>query len=249
MLLIEKLQFRYGEKPVLAGVDLSIRPGDFYALAGENGAGKTTLIRILLDLIRNIESGRVRIDGIERTDPHARERLAYLPEKFDLPPEVTGWQYLRFVAGVYRESLDAQRVSDLCGRMSLDESRLDDRTRGYSKGMKQKLGLISCFMLRVPLIILDEPLSGLDPRARYCFKQLLRAERGQGRTLFYSTHLLADAEEICDRFGILHDGRILFEGSPQEAIRQYEARSLEEAYMKAIGALEACGLNGEPGST
>ncbi len=240
MLEFSAVRCRLGGQPVLQGVDLRVAKGDFHALAGENGAGKTTLIRILLDLIRNIDSGTLTIDGLDRRDPRARERLVYLPEKFDLPPEVSGWQYLRFVSGVYREALDRDRVAELCVRMSLDVARLDDRTRGYSKGMKQKLGLISCFMLSVPLIILDEPLSGLDPRARYCFKQLLHAEKAQGRTLFYSTHLLADAEEICDRFAILHDGRIIFDGPPEECLRAHGADSLEQAYMRAIGALEAC---------
>ncbi len=239
MLEFSAVRCRLGGQPVLQGVDLRVAKGDFHALAGENGAGKTTLIRILLDLIRNIDGGTLTIDGLDRRDPRARERLVYLPEKFDLPPEVTGWQYLRFVAGVYREALDRDRVAALCARMSLDVARLDDRTRGYSKGMKQKLGLISCFMLSVPLILLDEPLSGLDPRARYCFKRLLRTEKAQGRTLFYSTHLLADAEEICDRFAILHGGRIIFDGPPEECLRLHDADSLEQAYMRAIGALEA----------
>ena len=237
MIDIRQLVFRYDDQPVLDGVDLSIAAGDYYALAGENGAGKTTLIRILLDLIRGIESGSIRIAGQERTDRRARERLVYLPEKFDLPPEVTGWQYLRFVAGVYRQALSRERVAGLCAQMSLDEQRLDDRTRGYSKGMKQKLGLVSCFMLDLPLVILDEPLSGLDPKARFCFKQLLRAEKARGRTLFYSTHLLADAEEICDRFGILHGGRIIFDGAPASALERFGADSLEAAYMRAIGAV------------
>ena len=100
--------------------------------------------------------------------------------------------------------------------------------------MKQKLGLISCFMLETPLIILDEPLTGLDPKARFLFKKLLSDERANGRTIFYSTHMLADAEEICDRFGILHDGSIVFEGTPEECISNFQANSLEKAYMSCI---------------
>lgn len=240
MLQIEDLSYRIGERRLLDSLSLQVRKGQFYALAGENGVGKTTLIRILLDLIRDIDGGRIEIAGRDRRDPAARQVLAYLPEKFDLPAEVTGWQYLRFVAGIYREALPRLRVIELCRQLALDDVRLEDRTRRYSKGMKQKLGLISCFMLRVPLIILDEPLSGLDPKARYCFKQLLGREREQGRTLFYSTHMLADAEEICDRFGILHGGRILFEGSPAECRERYRSDTLEEAYMRATGALETC---------
>ena len=240
MLQIRNLSYRIGDLELLQDLSLSVSRGQFHALAGENGVGKSTLIRILLDLIRDIDAGSVKIDGRDRKNPRSREVLAYLPEKFDLPAEVTGWQYLRFVAGVYREPLPRQRVIELCRQLALDESRLEDRTRRYSKGMKQKLGLISCFMLRLPLIILDEPLSGLDPKARYCFKQLLAAEREQGRTLFYSTHMLADAEEICDRFSILHEGRILFEGAPAECRERYGTETLEQAYMRAIGVPGAC---------
>jgi ABC-2 type transport system ATP-binding protein len=240
MLQIDRLSYRIGNRLLLDGLSLNVGKGQYYALAGENGVGKSTLIRILLDLIRDIDDGRIEIAGRDRRDPASRRVLAYLPEKFDLPAEVTGWQYLRFVSGVYRESLSHQRVLALCRQLALDETRLADRSRRFSKGMKQKLGLISCFMLRVPLIILDEPLSGLDPRARYCFKQLLNREREQGRTLFYSTHMLADAEEICDRFGILHGGRILFEGSPAECRARYHSDTLEQAYMRATGALQGC---------
>ena len=100
--------------------------------------------------------------------------------------------------------------------------------------MKQKLGLISCFMLDNPLIILDEPLSGLDPKARFYFKQLLKAEREHNRTIFYSTHMLADAEEICDQFGILHKGRIVFDGSPKACLHEFNAATLEQAYMNCV---------------
>ncbi len=237
MLSIRDLSYSVGGRPILEGLSLVLEEGQFHALAGENGAGKTTLIRILLDLIRNIEGGEVTIAGRDRRDPRARESLVYLPEKFDLPPEVSGWQYLRFVTGVYRQRLERDRVAALCDRLSLEVDRLADRSRRYSKGMKQKLGLVSCFMLDVPLVILDEPLSGLDPRARYGFKQLLGDEKAAGRSLFYSTHLLADAEEICDRFGILHEGRLLFDGAPAECLQRYDADDLEEAYMRAIGAL------------
>ena len=169
----------------------------------------------------------------------SRNLVAYLPEKFDIKKDVTGWQYLKFVYGVYRQPLNLARVEQLCQKLSLDLSRLDHKTNGYSKGMKQKLGLISCFMLDKPLMILDEPLSGLDPKARYYFKQLLSHERESNRTIFYSTHMLADAEEICDRFGILHQGQIVFDGSPEACLEQFNAQTLEQAYMNCITEYDA----------
>lgn len=234
MLEIKDISYSIKGVSVLRDLSLSIEAGCFYALAGENGAGKSTLIRIVLDLIRNIEKGTVKIDGIDNHLLASRQRLSYLPEKFDVKKDVSGWQYLRFVFGAYRQAMNKERVEQLCQRMGLDVSKLDLKTSAYSKGMKQKLGLISCFMLDNPLIILDEPLSGLDPKARFFFKQLLNDERQNNRTIFYSTHMLADAEEISDQFGILHKGNIVFEGAPQACLQQFNGDTLEQAYMNCI---------------
>jgi ABC-2 type transport system ATP-binding protein len=105
---------------------------------------------------------------------------------------------------------------------------------GYSKGMVQKLGLLSCLMLERRLVILDEPLSGLDPRARYHFKELMSSMKSSEHTVLYSTHLLADAEELCDRFGILHGGEMKYQGTPADCLRRYQADTLEKAYMNCI---------------
>lgn len=236
MLTIENLSYSINHHVILRALNLQVDAGQFYALAGENGAGKSTLIKIIVDLIRNIDSGSIQIDGLDHKKLEARDVLTYLPEKFDIKKEVTGWQYLRFVSGVYQQTLDRDQVLSLCEQLALDGDRLEHKGSEYSKGMKQKLGLISCFMLNKPLIILDEPLSGLDPKARFLFKQLLQRERARKRSIFYSTHLLADAEEICDRFGILHRGQIVFNGAPAECLQQFDASTLEQAYMRCISA-------------
>ena len=234
MLEIENLSYPIDNRQILQDLNLKIEPGNFFALAGENGAGKSTLIKIVLDLIRNIEQGKITLAGMDHRLMASRKGVAYLPEKFDVKKEVTGWQYLKFIVAIYGQSLDRTRIAALCEQLSFDEMRLKYKTSEYSKGMKQKLGLISCFMLDNPLIILDEPLSGLDPKARFHFKELLKHERTGNRTIFYSTHLLADAEEICDQFGILHHGRIIFEGSPSACLQQFNAPTLEQAYMNCI---------------
>jgi len=234
MLAVEDLSYSINHFQILDDLNLTINSGQYYALAGENGAGKSTLIKIILDLIRNIDSGTITLGGYDNKQLVARSILTYLPENFDIKKDVTGWQYLKFVYGIYRQPLDKTRVEQLCQQLSLDFSRLNHKTNGYSKGMKQKLGLISCFMLNKPLIILDEPLSGLDPKARYYFKRLLKNERDSNRTIFYSTHMLADAEEICDQFGILHHGNIVFNGSPEDCLSRFNAETLEQAYMNCI---------------
>lgn len=238
MISVSDLNYQIHGIQVLKNLNLDIETGEFYALAGENGAGKSTLIKIMLDLIRNVEQGEVMINGLDHRELVARKQLTYLPEKFDIKKGVTGWQYVSFIFGMYQQAVDKPKVLSLCEQLSLDPARLEHKTNSYSKGMKQKLGLISCFMLDKPLIILDEPLSGLDPKARYYFKQLLETERKNKRTVFYSTHMLADAEEICDQFGILHHGRIVFDGTPLQCLQQYQAETLEQAYMKCISNLD-----------
>jgi len=234
MFHINNLSYSISSNSILKNLQLSVQPGHFYALAGENGAGKSTLIKIMLDLIRNIDSGEITINGFDNKDISSREQLCYLPEKFDIKRDVTGWQYIEFVHGIYKQDINKQEIEALCDTLTFDVLRLGDKAHNYSKGMKQKLGLVSCFMLDKPLVILDEPLSGLDPKARYAFKQLLQQEKMKNRTVFYSTHMLADAEEICDQFGILHQGKIVFDGSPQDCVKQFEATNLEQAYINCI---------------
>ncbi len=238
MIRVNNLSYRIGNQQIIDNLSLDQQPASYYALAGENGAGKSTLIRIILDLIRNADSAGISIDGIPNQLLAARQRLSYLPEKFDIKKEVSGWQYLKFVADVYRQAYDESKITELCAQLSFDAERLGDKSFTYSKGMKQKLGLISCFMLDNPLVILDEPLTGLDPTARYQFKQLLVNERNNNRSIFYSTHMLADAEEICDQFAILHRGSIIFDGTPQQCLKQYQQDSLEKAYMQCLYAAD-----------
>jgi len=219
---------------ILKTLSLGVDEQQYYAIAGVNGAGKSTLIKLILDLIRPAPGGEIQIFGAANRDRHCRDQLAYLPEKFDVKKNITGRQYLDFIAAVYRQNPEVDKISLLAERLDFPPHRLDSRVGGYSKGMVQKLGLLSCFMLERRLIILDEPLSGLDPSARYHFKELMRAEKSAGRTILYSTHLLADAEDLCDRFGILHDGEMKYQGTPADCMKRYQSTTLEQAYMKCI---------------
>jgi ABC-2 type transport system ATP-binding protein len=219
---------------ILKKLSLEVESGQYYAIAGVNGAGKSTLIKLVLDLIRPQAGAEICIFGLDNIDPKCREQLAYLPEKFDVKKNISGRQYLEFIAAVYHLKPDARNIAELAERLDFPVDRLDSRVGGYSKGMVQKLGLLSCLMLERRLIILDEPLSGLDPRARYHFKELMQSLKSREHTVLYSTHLLADAEELCDRFGILHDGEMKYQGTPQECMQRYQADSLEKAYMNCI---------------
>ena len=219
---------------ILDTLNLQIPEASYFAIAGVNGAGKSTLIKLILDLIRPSSVGELKIFDQPNKQTGCRDQLAYLPEKFDVKRSVSGWQYLDFVASIYGIAHDRKQTSELAARLDIEPKWLESKIGSYSKGMVQKLGLVSCFMLDRKLLILDEPLSGLDPRARYHFKQLLQAVKSQGMTILYSTHLLADAEENCDQFGILHQGEMKFIGTPADCMQRYQADSLEQAYMQCI---------------
>jgi len=233
-LAISNISYSVPALEILKALDLDVAEQQYYAIAGVNGAGKSTLIKLILDLIRPLPGGNIEIFGVDNQDRNCRDQLAYLPEKFDVKKNITGHQYLEFIAAVYRQNIGRKNFAELAKRLDFPPDRLDSRVGGYSKGMVQKLGLVSCFMLDRKLIILDEPLSGLDPRARYHFKELMRDEKSAGRTVLYSTHLLADAEDLCDQFGILHDGEMKYQGTPQDCLQRYQTETLEQAYIKCI---------------
>jgi ABC-2 type transport system ATP-binding protein len=235
-LALNSISYSISGTEILKTLNLDVSEQNYYAIAGVNGAGKSTLIKLILDLIRPGPGGEIRIFGSDNREPRCRDQLAYLPEKFDVKKNISAKQYLDFIAAVYRQDISRDKINGLCERLDFPVDRLDSRVAGYSKGMVQKLGLVSCFMLDRKLIILDEPLSGLDPRARYHFKELLREEKTNQRTILYSTHLLADAEDLCDQFGILHDGEIKYQGTPSDCMRHYQSDSLEKAYMKCISS-------------
>lgn len=233
-LSISNISYSVGGMQILKALNLSVDQQHYYAIAGVNGAGKSTLIKLILDLIRPRPGGEIRILGMDNRARECRDQLSYLPEKFDVKKNISGRQYLDFIAAVYHLKLDPGKIAELAERLDFPSQRLDTRVGSYSKGMVQKLGLLSCFMLDRRLIILDEPLSGLDPRARYHFKELMHSLRPSGHTVLYSTHLLADAEDLCDRFGILHDGEMKYQGTPADCIQHFQTSTLEKAYMACI---------------
>jgi len=228
------LSYRVSGRTILENLNLSVPVGSYFAIVDINGAGKSTLIKLALDLIRPNQGSQISIFNNINREPRCRESLAFLPEKFDTKKDASARHYLQFVASTYDIPLDKKRVMLFAQKLDFAADRFESKVASYSKGMVQKLGLISCFMLDRDLLILDEPLSGLDPSARYNFKQLLRDEKPKNRTIFYSTHLLADAEDICDQFGILHNGEMKFVGTPGECMEKYQAKTLELAYMNCI---------------
>lgn len=235
-----RLQFtdvrkQYGKQQVLNGINLQLREGEFLGLAGVNGAGKTTLIKCLLDMA-SINSGAISIAGLPHTNTEARAALAFLPEKFLPPYYLTGRDFLNYMTAMYGVTNDPRRTESMLTALDFNVAYLDKPVRQMSKGMSQKLGLVACFLSDRSLYILDEPMSGLDPRARACLKRYLLQLKQQGRTVFFSTHLLSDVESLCDRAAILHEGAIRFIGTPAECCEQFKAGTFEEAYLNCVAA-------------
>lgn len=208
-------------REALAGLDLAIAEGAAFGLIGPNGAGKTTFIKSLLGVVRPT-AGEVRVLGRAPDDPAARARIGYLPERLHLPHALTPLAFLESVArlkGLAAGREDARRQLARVG-LEGDESR---RIGGFSKGMRQRLGLAAALLGRPALLILDEPTDGVDPLGRIEIRRLLAEERARGATLFLNSHLLSETERICDRIGILSGGRLVREG-PLEALCGRETR-------------------------
>lgn len=219
---------------MLDGVDLALAPGEILGLAGVNGAGKTTLLRCLLDFCTP-DSGTITIFGLPGTQPAARRPLAYLPERFNPPAHLTGGEFLAHVAVLHGQRADRDATAAMLAALELDTAALRRTARHYSKGMTQKLGLAATLLLDKRLYVLDEPASGLDPKARALFKRAVAARRATGAAILLTSHALADIDELCDRMAILHGGRIGFAGTPGECVAHFGAASLEDAFLDAVG--------------
>ena len=230
---INHLTKRYGKLPVLESLTLSVTRGECFGLVGMNGAGKTTLIKCLLDFC-DIDGGEIRIFDVPHRETRARRPLAYLPESFLPPHSLTGRDFVKYMLALREQPYNEAVTRAMCAALDLDVQALDRQARNYSKGMTQKLGLAAGFLSQAELFVLDEPMSGLDPKARALLKRQFATLKLAGKTLFFSSHVLADVEEICDRMAILHAGRLRFIGTPGECRAQYQADTLESAYLAAI---------------
>lgn len=232
-LSFDKVVKSYKKDVVLDGIDLSVNKGEFVALVGVNGAGKTTLMKSLLDFCE-FDSGTIKIFGVDHHDPDARSRLSFLPELFLPPYYLTGRDFINYMSRLHGVELDDEKISAMFNMLDLGMDVMVKTVNEFSKGMAQKLGLAACFLSGKDLYVLDEPMSGLDPKARAQLKKYFLHMKSHGLTLFFSTHMLADVETLCDRIAILHHGRLRFLGSPAQCCEQFGADNLEQAYLKCI---------------
>ncbi|MEK6594323.1 MAG: ABC transporter ATP-binding protein [Pseudomonadota bacterium] len=223
----------YAGVAALADFSLEVRQGECFGLVGENGAGKTTLVKCMLDFCA-ADAGSIEIFGVPHTLTAARAQLAFLPERFNPPFYLTGRDFLQYMLELHRAPYDATEVARVFAALELELSALTRLARTYSKGMTQKLGLAACLLSGKALYVFDEPTSGLDPKARALLKRELRELRKARRTLFFTSHALADIGEMCDRMAILHRGQLQFAGTPEELVRKFAAADLEQAFLACI---------------
>lgn len=201
---------RYGSTTALDGLDLTVKTGEIHGFLGPNGAGKSTTVRILLGLLR-VDAGEARLlDGDPWHDAVAlHRRLAYVPGDVNLWPTLTGGEAIDLLASL-RVGLDPRLRDEMIERFQLDPRK---RCSSYSKGNRQKVAIVAAFASDVELYILDEPTSGLDPLMETVFQDVVKERVGQGRTALLSSHILAEAEALCDRVSIIREGRIVETGT------------------------------------
>ncbi|MFG1923839.1 ATP-binding cassette domain-containing protein [Cryptosporangium sp. NPDC048952] len=204
---------RFGPVRALDGLDLTVRSGEVHGFLGPNGAGKTTTIRVLLGLLR-ADAGEIRLLGGDpwKDAVALHRRLAYVPGDVNLWPTLSGGEVIDLLGRV-RGGLDPTRRKDLLDRFELDPRK---KAKTYSKGNRQKVALVAALASDVDLLILDEPTSGLDPLMEAAFQQCISDERANGRTVLLSSHILAEAEKLCDRVSIIRAGRVVETGTLSE---------------------------------
>jgi ABC-2 type transport system ATP-binding protein len=230
---VAALAKRYGKFAALERVDLDVAAGEAFGLVGANGAGKTTLIKCILDLTA-CDAGAIDIFGIAAKNPAARRRLSYLPERFNPPHYLRSGEFLAMICELGGERFDETAALAILEEMQLERGVLEQPVRRLSKGMTQKLGLAACFLVARDLYLLDEPMSGLDPAARVAVKSVLRRLAAEGRTLFFTSHVLADVDELCSSIAVLERGRVRFRGAPAALCGRYAEQNLERAFMRCI---------------
>ena len=221
--LHKRFRTRFGrtESVALDGVNLEVPRGETFGLIGPNGAGKTTFIKCLLG-ISHPDSGGVELLGGRPQDPRSRARVGYLPERLALPGAWTPHAFLASVTRLKRLRPERSELDGLLQRVGLSDAG-HRKIRGFSKGMRQRLGLAAALVGAPELLVLDEPTDGVDPIGRVEIRQLLAAELARGATLFINSHLLSETERICTRIGILSRGRLVRSG-PLEALTAVQQR-------------------------
>jgi ABC-2 type transport system ATP-binding protein len=239
MIRLTNLTKRYGGFTAVGGIDLQVPRGELFGFLGPNGAGKTTTLRMIAGILRPT-SGTVEIGGVDIVaEPmKAKSRLGFVPDRPFIYEKLTGSEFLRFVAGLYGQEGPRieHRARELLALFDLEEWR-DELVESYSHGMRQKLNISSAFVHRPEVIVVDEPMVGLDPKAARILKDLFREYTRRGHTIMMSTHTLEVAEAMCDRIGIIQGGKIRACGTMEDLRASAESgeSGLEQIFLRLTG--------------
>lgn len=238
MIEIKNISQSYSkETKIIENMNLKIEDGTIFGFIGPNGAGKTTTIEMITGVLK-IDEGDILIDGnsITKNPIEAKKLFGFVPDSPEIFEKLTGLEYLNFIGDVYKVSPKdrLERVKDLADKFGITNN-LKDRIQSYSHGMKQKLLIISVLLYNPKNWILDEPMTGLDPKAAFTLKELMKEHSKKGNTVFFSTHVLEVAEKICDKIAVIDKGKIIFVGTCEELKEKSKNNSsLEESFLKII---------------
>lgn len=231
MLKISNLTKKYGDKTAVNNLTLQIAPGEIYGFIGHNGAGKTTTLKCIAG-IHSFDDGEILIDNLSVKDNpiECKSKTAYIPDNPDIYSFMTGIQYLNFIADVFNvDSLKRESLINNYAESFEIKDNLADSISSYSHGMKQKLVIISALIHEPKLIIMDEPFVGLDPKASFLLKEIMRDICNRGGAIFFSTHVLDVAEKLCDKVAIIKNGNLIAQGTIDEVKGD---SSLESAFLE-----------------
>ena len=222
-------------KKVIDNINLEIRDGEIFGFLGPNGAGKTTTIKMITGIL-DIDEGNILIDGNSiKTNPlEAKKRFGLVPDNPDIFIKLKGIEYLNFIADIYKISEEEriEKIKNLSKQFEM-ENVLNNKIQSYSHGMRQKIVIMATLLHDPQNLILDEPMTGLDPRSSFDLKRIMREHTKQNKSVFFSTHILEVAERLCDRVGIINRGKLVFIGTYEEMKREFNKKaSLEELFME-----------------
>jgi ABC-2 type transport system ATP-binding protein len=242
MITLRRVSKSYnGKVKAVDNIDLDVQNGEIFGFLGPNGAGKTTTIKLITGIL-SPDSGEIRVSGfdIEKEPLAAKRSFGFVPDDPNIFPRLKAIEYLRFMGDIYQvpAAVRIERISRLAGRFGLSEA-LSDRIQSYSHGMRQKLMIIGALLHNPDVWVLDEPMTGLDPRSSFVLKEMMREHADAGKTVFFSTHVLDVAEKICDRVAVIDRGHILFCGSIEAMREHFRANeSLESMFLQLVGETE-----------
>ncbi len=239
MIKLENLTKEFARVRAVDNLDLHVPPGVIYGFLGPNGAGKTTTIRLITGILQPT-GGRVFVKGVDMAEKprYAKQVIGYVPDQPFLYERLSGREFIEFAAQLYllRPAEMQLRLEELTDLFSMGRW-LDERIETYSQGMRQKTAMAAALIHNPELIVLDEPMVGLDPKSAKTFKDLLRRRAAKGATIFLSTHVLPLAQELCDRLAIISQGKLLAEGTFDE-LKNNRDPDLESAFLRITGDIK-----------